>query len=271
MNEIQDQYRNAPHYDIEYADVTRDIGFTVLLAQELAGGGKILEFCSGTGRITFPLAHAGIEAGFSVVGVDYTPAMLDIATEKLSEESPGIKQIVTLIQGDMRKVDVGKGEFSLVLVPFNSFLHMTTQKDQLAALQNAWDHLLPGGYFLADIFLPDVNRLARNMSSSWIQMEKVIPVEEEGIVLIRSGAFDYEPHNQLLSATWQYQIFKLGGERRLLETYWSPFEVRVIFAAEWKLLLEKAGFKIIEKWGSFDREPFGDSAGRMLFLCKKPR
>lgn len=270
MTDVRDHYRNAPHYDYEYADLTADIGFNVRLAQELALGGKVLEFCAGTGRITFPLAEAGVEGGYSVVGVDLTPAMLNIAKEKLLEKPPEVQKGLILVEGDMRNVNVGRGEFKLVLIPFNSFMHMTTPEDQLATLRNAWEHLKPGGHFIADIFLPDVTRLARNLGPSWLEMEKIMPIEEKGIVLIRSGAFNYVPHKQLLTATWVYQIFELEGDKQLLETYWSPFEIRVIFAGEWPLLLEKAGFQIMERWGSFNREPFVEGSGRMLFLCQKP-
>ena len=270
MKDVRDHYRNAPHYDHEYADLTADIEFNVGLAQELAPGGKVLELCAGTGRITFPLAEAGADADFSVVGVDLTPAMLDIAKQRLLEAPTTVKERLELVEGDMCVVDVGKGAFDLVLIPFNSFMHMTTPEAQLTALRNAWDHLRPGGYFMADIFLPDVTRLARNRGPSWLEMEKVMYIEEEGKVLVRSGAFDYIPHKQLLTATWVYQVFEFEGSRRLLDTYWSPFEIRVVFAGEWPLLLEKVGFEIISRWGSFDRDPFGEGSDRMLFLCQKP-
>ena len=120
MTDVRDHYRNAPHYDYEYADLTADIGFNVRLAQEFASGGKVLEFCAGTGRITFPLVAAGIDGEYSVVGVDLTPGMLNIAKEKLLEKPPEVQEALVLIEGDMRNVDVGKGEFDLVLIPFNS-------------------------------------------------------------------------------------------------------------------------------------------------------
>src|SRR3990172_1677481 len=122
MESVQDHYRNAPHYDSEYADLTADIDFNVQLARDFAKGGKILEFCSGTGRITFPL----IEEGFEVTGVDITPAMLNLAKQKLAERPADLQKYLTLVEGDMRTVDVGKGEYSLVLIPFNSFMHMLT-------------------------------------------------------------------------------------------------------------------------------------------------
>ncbi len=265
MTTIQDHYRNAPHYDYEYRDLTADIEFNVGLAKDFAPNGKILEFCAGTGRITLPL----VNAGFNVTGVDITPAMLNIARQKASLLPMDVQERLQLIDGDMRNVTVGHSQFDLALIPFNSFMHMTTPQDQLAALTNAYKHLKAGGYFMADIFLPNVERLARNMGPSWIDMEKVMAIEEEGITLIRSGSFGYIPHQQLVTATWIYQIFESKGDRKLLNTYWSPFEIRVVFPGEWELLLEKAGFNIVEKWGSFDRASFGEQSGRMLFLCQK--
>lgn len=275
MTDVSDHYRNAQHYDHEYADLTVDIKFNVELAKELAPEGeklgRVLEFCAGTGRITFPLVEAGLKAGFKVVGVDITPAMLEIATQKLATKPKEVRERLELVEGDMCTVDVGKNEFDLVLIPFNSFMHMTTPEAQLAALINAWQHLKPGGHFMADIFLPDVTRLARNLGPSWLEMKKMTHIEDEGVVLIRSGSFEYLQHNQLLKVTWLYKVCEHEGDRRLLREYWSPLEIRVIFAGEWPLLLEKAGFKIVNKWGAFDKSPFGEGSGRMLFLCQKPK
>jgi SAM-dependent methyltransferase len=267
---VQIFYRRAEMYDLDYVDYTADIQFNIQLACELARDGKVLEFACGTGRITFPLARAGTD----ITGVDITPAMLDIAKAKLTREiaekwvEPGQ---VRLLEGDMRSFDAGKGQYKYVLIPFTSFLHLTSRPDQQEALANCYDHLIPGGYFLADIFLPDATHLARYLGSNLLSHEKVAVSEERNIMLVRLTSSTYDQATQIISQKWYYQVYELTGERRLLESYWVPIELRVIFPAEWELLLEAAGFRIVEKWGDFARTPFGPKSSRMLFLCQKPK
>lgn len=261
---VKDAYRNAPHYDAEYPDLP-DVAFLVEFATEYAQNGKVLELCCGTGRITFPLA----EAGLHVTGLDVTPAMLDVARVKLANAPWQVQQRIKLIEGDMRFDSVGEESYDLVVIPFNSFLHMLTQQDQLAGLKNAFRHVRPGGYFLADIFLPDVNRLARHRTASLFELEKRVFMSDENAYLVRAGAFDYLPASQTLSATWVYQVFD-ADSMQLRYSYISPFEIRMIFPGEWELLLAKAGFEIVERWGNFDRAQFGEKSPRMLFVCRRP-
>ena len=262
-NVVQTFYRRAQTYDLDYAEYTVDIPFNVQLARELvSGAGQMLEFACGTGRVTFALAKAGI----SITGVDITPAMLKVAQEKLTTLDE-IRQRVRLLEGDMRNFDAGREQYQYVLIPFTSFLHLTDRKSQQEALANAYAHLAPDGHFLVDIFLPDVTHLARNLGANWVNQEKAI--ERNNVLLVRWTATRYDQATQLMTGKWYYQMYDTTGENRLIESYWVPMELRVIFPAEWELLLEQAGFRIVQKWGGFDREPFGPKANRMLFLCQK--
>lgn len=260
-------YSRARMYDVEYADYTADLAFNVQLARELVGDGMMLEFCCGTGRVTLELAKAGI----NVIGVDITPEMLEVAKEKLTRAyaNGDVEGKVRLLQGDMRVFDAGLGQYKYVLVPFTSFLHLTIQQDQKQTLANARAHLEPGGYFLADVFAPDIQRLAGYLTSSDLNHEKVATSDEMGIRMVRLSHTRYDPVTQIISQTWYYQIYESEGARRLLESYWVPIQLRAVFPAEWALLLEGAGFRIVERWGGFGREPFGPKSGRILWLCQK--
>ena len=259
---VQTFYKRAKMYDLDYADYTVDIPFNVQLAKEKVGDGKMLEFACGTGRITFELAKAGI----NVVGVDISPAMLEVAKEKLTQLG-GFDQRVRFLEGDMRSFDAGKEEYQYVLIPFTSFLHLTETPSQKVALSNAYAHLVPGGYFLASVFLPDINHLARYMGPSWVHQEKT--VERDGVMLVRWAVTRYDQSTQMITGKWYYQLYETSGDNKLLDSYWVPMELRVIFPAEWELLLQQAGFKIVEKWGGFNREPFDAESSHMLFLCQK--
>src|SRR5262245_19324849 len=102
----------AEFYDYfpDYQD-RQDIAFFVELAQQ--SGGPVLELGCGTGRVLIPTARACV----TIVGLDASPSMLEIAREKLLQETVEVKSRAQLVQGDMRDFDLGR-EFRLVTIPF---------------------------------------------------------------------------------------------------------------------------------------------------------
>src|SRR5688572_27712712 len=123
-----------------------DVEFYLDCAQRY--GGPILELGVGTGRILVPLA----EAGYDVVGLDLSPAMLEIAAAKLRER-PEAAERVRLLEGDMTNFDLGQ-RFALVLIPARSFQHVTTPEGQRATLRCIRRHLVMGGHLILDLFDP---------------------------------------------------------------------------------------------------------------------
>src|SRR4051794_2254400 len=124
------------------------VGPTVELLAELAGDGAALEFAIGTGRIAVPLAERGVR----VAGIDTSEAMLARLRAK-----PGAERIDARA-GDMASTRV-EGEFSLVYLVFNTIFNLTEQDGQVACFQNAAAHLAPGGRFVIEARVPELQRL----------------------------------------------------------------------------------------------------------------
>ena len=114
----------------------------------LAGTGRALEFAIGTGRIALPLAARGVP----VTGIDISAAMVERMRAK-----PGGADIPVVI-GDMATTRVD-GSFTLVYLVFNTIMNLTTQAAQVACFRNAAAHLGPGGSFVIETMLPDLQRL----------------------------------------------------------------------------------------------------------------
>src|SRR5262245_60234363 len=125
--------RWADTYDEFHKGYMDDEGAVAAL-YDLAGGGPVLEFAVGTGRLAVPLAERGLE----VVGVDISPEML----AKMTEKSPA----VTAVEGDIATVSLDR-EFPLVFIAFNSIFVLDTQEDQVQLFRNAAKHVRPGGRF----------------------------------------------------------------------------------------------------------------------------
>src|SRR5437660_654194 len=115
---------------------------------ELAGSGRALELGIGTGRIALPLAQGGVP----VHGIDLSDAMVARLRAK-----PGGDDIRVTI-GDFATTKVG-GTFSLAYLVFNTIFNLTSQDAQVACFRNVAAHLEPGGCFVIEAAVPDLQRL----------------------------------------------------------------------------------------------------------------
>lgn len=172
---------NAELYDATMgrdADAMHDVPFYVELARQAADEGQaVLELGCGTGRVTIPIAQAGVE----VVGLDNSPAMLDVARRKARDAGLDIRWVTA----DMRSFQLEQ-PFGLIIIPFRTFLHLLTDEDQAASLDRVYQHLLPGGRFALNFFVqplaqrapqPVISRIYRSMQVRYVsryEMERLL-------------------------------------------------------------------------------------------------
>jgi ubiquinone/menaquinone biosynthesis C-methylase UbiE len=93
-------------YDVQMGAFDADLDFYVDLAREVEP--PVLELATGTGRVSLPIARAGVP----IVGLDSSVEMLSVAREKLEQE-PDLS--LRLVQADMRDFDLpdSRGTFGL--------------------------------------------------------------------------------------------------------------------------------------------------------------
>ena len=115
---------------------------------ELAGDGRALEFAIGTGRVGVPLARRGVP----VTGIELSRPMVDQLRTKLDDGA------LPVVVGDMATTHV-PGEFTLVYLVFNTISNLQTQAEQVACFRNAARHLVPGGRFVIELWMPELRRL----------------------------------------------------------------------------------------------------------------
>ena len=63
-----------------------------------------------------------------------------------------------VVVGDMATTVV-PGQFSLVYLVFNSISNLRTQQEQVECFRNAARHLVPGGRFVIELWIPPLRRL----------------------------------------------------------------------------------------------------------------
>ena len=95
-----------------------------------------------------PLARRGVP----VQGIDLSAAMVARLRAK-----PGAEKIGVTI-GDFAMTRVA-GEFSVAYLVDNTIMNLTTQDQQVACFQNAAAHLVPGGCFVIEVLVPQLQRL----------------------------------------------------------------------------------------------------------------
>jgi SAM-dependent methyltransferase len=119
------------------------LGPAVNRLAELAAGGPALEFAIGTGRVAIPLSQRGVP----VSGIEIAPAM--VAQLRTMADAATIP----VVMGDMATA-TAPGRFSLVFLVFNGISNLVMQEGQVACFRNAARHLLPGGRFVIELWVP---------------------------------------------------------------------------------------------------------------------
>jgi SAM-dependent methyltransferase len=254
---LEDFYRiSAEHYDADYRarGHVEDISLYVELAQ--ASGGPVLEMGCGTGRITIPIARAGV----AIHGMDMSEDMLEQLQRSLSHEPQVVQDAVRITRGDVRSTRA-PGDFALVIAPFRVAQHLLTRDDQKAWLRNVKRHLRAGGELVFDVFNPDFTRMTG--SRSHIDLEREVP---GGRMLRRHAEFEARFETQLLDIrlTWAIED---GSRQRIYERK-AEFQLRWYLRAELENLLELEGFEVLDYWGGFKREPFGAGSSEQVVRAK---
>jgi SAM-dependent methyltransferase len=134
----------ADLYDT-FVQTTLDIPFFLEAARETQG--EALDLMAGTGRVSLPLA----EAGLRMACVDSSAEMLAVLREKL--DTRGLT--ADLHTMDVRSLALGK-MFGLILLPFHAFAELPTPDDQRQALKAIYAHLAEGGRFICALHNPAV-------------------------------------------------------------------------------------------------------------------
>ena len=215
--------------------------------------GPILELACGTGRVTIPLAKAGHE----ITGLDLSKKMLGRARSKLKQEPAEVRRLVKFIEGDMRTFNLNQ-KFGLCLIPFFSFQHLLSERDQLRTLSRIRKHLLPRGRFAFNVFNPDLTR-----AEGLQRLERV--VESRSQTIMRYSVQWFDRANQ---TTHGWLIYEFVGPDGLVKRKISPFKLKYLFLTDVKRLLKKAGFKLQGLYGNYDRSKFSSKSPMMVFITR---
>lgn len=244
----------AALYDLDYGDSTDDL----LMIQQFAArcGSPLLEIGCGTGRLLVPLA----QEGYAITGVDNSPSMLERAREKV--RAAALEDRATLVQQDVLDLDLGR-RFTLAFLAINTFMHLLTTDEQLAALGRIREHLLPGGLLLLDLFNPDLPTLLDCDGRLTLVKELLDEATGERLLKFYSRTVDLE--RQLLHMTF---IVDAVDQQGILRRQVFPFSIRFLFRYELELLLLHAGFQVEAIYGSYDLDEYASDSGKLIAVAR---
>ena len=234
--------RVAARYDESSAEMFEPeaVDPVVDFLAELAGSGRALELGIGTGRIAVPLAQRGVP----VHGIELSNAMAARLRAK-----PGAQEIGVTI-GDFSTTTVD-GTFSVAYLVYNTILNLTTQAKQVACFRNVAAHLEPGGCFVIEVLVPDLQRLPPGETSRPFNLsDDHVGLDEYDVA--NQGLRSH--HFTLVDSTWEYLTF--------------PF--RYAWPAEFDLMAELAGMRLRERWSGWKREPFTSDSRKHVSVWEKP-
>ena len=233
--------RIAEVYDSLYPDI--DARLVPVLAELAGAGGRALELGIGTGRIALPLARAGVH----IEGLDASPAMVAQMRAK-----PG-GDAIPVTMGDFETVPVD-GEFSLVLVVFNTFFQLLTQDAQVHCFEAVSRRLAPGGAFLIEAFVPDLTRYSSGGSH--------VSAVQVGTNAVDLDAARHDANAQRVTVS-HVHLTEAGA--RLY-----PVELRYAWPSELDLMARLAGLELRDRWAGWGRDPFTSEATRHVSVYARP-
>ena len=239
----------ADLYDFIYAG-DFDLDFYEEEAKKVSG--PVLEVGCGTGRVMLELIKKGVD----VEGLDISKEMLRILKNKARMMGYSPK----LYHADMRNFSLKK-KYSLILVPYRSFLHLSTDEDRLAALKKMNSHLRKGGKIMLHLYTPSDDEIYNANEF------KPIDCDTFTIGSRKFNTFWYMRYSDRGKKA-EYLIELHEGKRKIkefkMEIYFVPYE-------DMKKMLKKAGFKKIVAYADFSDKTFTPSEGakEVIWVAEK--
>jgi SAM-dependent methyltransferase len=200
---------------------------TVDFLADMAGSGPALELAVGTGRVAIPLASRGVE----VTGIELSEPMVAQLRDKVGEGA------VPVVIGDMATTRVD-GEFSLVYLVWNSIANLRTQDEQVECFRNAARHLVTGGRFVIELWVPQLRRLPPG--------QVALPFD----VTAEHLGFDTLDTSSQQGTSHHYWTEPDGTTRYSISNF------RYIWPAECDLMAQLAGMQLEARFADWDRSPF---------------
>jgi ubiquinone/menaquinone biosynthesis C-methylase UbiE len=251
-----DEY--APFYDWENAQTLgrRDVPFWRRVAS--TAGGPVLELGCGTGRVSLPLARAGVD----LVGIDRSAPMLERAARRTRRGPQSGPQSAVrnpqFVRGDIRALPFRARSFAAVIAPYGILQSLIRPRDLTSALASVARVVERGGTFGIDL-VPDVPR--------WKEYRNRVQLRGRAggaeLTLVESVAHD---RRRRLTTFEQVYLERRGGRTRA-HRFDLTFRTLTVHAMTQQL--ERVGFEVRAVLGDYGGRPWDERADVWIILARK--
>ena len=237
-------------YHTHHTQSAQDIPFWLQIASRFPN--PILELGCGTGRVYVPI-HA---AGHRIIGLDNDFAMLSCLKENARKN---LQDEPLVFQADCAEFHCAE-KFGLVVLPCNTY--STLDKDRRkATLESVHLHLLPRGAFVTSLANPALLDQLPAKADPEVEDFFLHPVDGEPVQV--SSAWEKSASHFIL--TWHYDHLLPDGKiERTSMTIAHELSSTETFLQE----IRSAGFAIIELYGDYDLNPFGQDSPQLIIVAQ---
>jgi SAM-dependent methyltransferase len=259
----------APFYDWENARTLgrRDVPFWRRVAR--GARGRVLELGCGTGRVSLPLARAGV----SLVGVDRSAPMLArlrsrAARANVGGASSGLARRsaegakaarLELVRSDIRALPFVPRAFAMALAPYGILQSLLDDADLKATLDSVARVLCPGGTFGIDL-VPDVPH--------WREYQNKVQLRGRaagGAKLTLIESVRQDPRRR--RTTFEQRYVERKGRRVAEHRFELTF--RTLSVRQMTTRLERAGFVVDAVLGDYRGRPWDPRADVWIIMARR--
>ncbi|MFQ3619704.1 MAG: class I SAM-dependent methyltransferase [Spirochaetales bacterium] len=247
------------------------------LLKHLSSCKKILDIACGTGTYTLALAEAFSKQGISIVGIDLSQAMIDLARQKLMQKIhfnktySGLKESEMFRIGDMLNLSsFGTGTFDGVYCIGNSLVHLETIEQIHKALTEWYRVLQPEGLVIVQIV--NFDRVQFDNQDKF----SLPPLKAAKVELERYYTPGPDPDHVYFQTTLLFsKNLKAGvsGALNLSMPFDQPLENRVsLYRLKRDMLrtyLTYTGFYDLHWYGSYDGTAYDPSSSFLTLVVAK--
>jgi SAM-dependent methyltransferase len=243
----------ARFYDVIYATVRAGYDTSYFISKMKSAPGPVLEVGVGTGRFF----TEALKAQADIYGIDNSPEMLAQLKNKIDPS-----EHFRISQQDVTSFSLDK-KFVLIIAPFRVFAHLLSVEQQLAALDRIYDHLLPDGIFIFDLYIPDLKMLLNGLDN----FQDFEGEYKPGHTVKRIVSSKSDLVSQINQVTMRFVWDEDNGEEK--ENEWS-FDMRFFWHYELEHLIKRSRLELVAIFGDYNENPLGPKSKDFVVKCRRP-
>lgn len=211
-------------------------------------GARVLELGCGTGDICLAIAHRGA----LVVGLDSSSDMIRVAQDKARQQSC-VRAV--WVQARMEAFAL-RERFTAVIVPYHALFHVLTRARLCELLARIYQHLQPGGVFLADVPTRSPDAPAKRRGTTRTPTP-------DGIYQVHEDEH-FNPNTGRLHTRFGYEL-EHPQDGHVLDRWTRHLDYLVTDPDDLARLLHEAGFTDVAHFAAFaPHEPFAAGQDAVL-------